>query len=87
MVCEGQSLYDSHALVAEDMKAEIRSQIAQGRSDQEIKTFLIERYGDHVLMKTPVNARTGLLWIFPLLVLLIGLWFVRKLLRRKFTRP
>jgi cytochrome c-type biogenesis protein CcmH len=86
VVCEGQSLYDSHALVAQDMKQEIYRQIGEGKTDDEIKAFLVERYGDHILMSTPFNQRTGLLWLFPLFIGLFGGWISVKRVFRSFHR-
>ncbi len=71
LVCRNETLADSPADVAEDLRRQIRDQMKAGKSDQEIIAFLHERYGDFVLYKPPVKSTTYLLWFGPF-VLLIG---------------
>src|SRR3954464_617689 len=71
LVCQNETLADSRADLAEDLRKEIREQMKQGKSDQEIIAFLTQRYGDFVLYNPPVKATTYLLWFGPF-VLLIG---------------
>src|SRR6266581_5213525 len=71
LVCQNETLADSHADLAEDLRKEIREQMKAGKSDQEIIAFLTQRYGDFVLYKPPVKSTTYLLWFGPF-VLLIG---------------
>jgi cytochrome c-type biogenesis protein CcmH len=73
LVCQNQSLADSQAPLAEDLRHEVRGLIAQGHSDAEVKQYLVARYGDFVLYKPPLEARTVLLWAGPLLFVLLGL--------------
>jgi cytochrome c-type biogenesis protein CcmH len=82
LVCQGQSIADSNADLAGDLKREVRRMILDGRSDAEITEFMVARYGDFVLFKPPVKGSTYLLWFGPFLLLLVGLvvWFA--LLRR-----
>jgi cytochrome c-type biogenesis protein CcmH len=72
LVCQNESLADSNAPLAVDLKNEIRARMAAGDSDQEIRSFLVERYGDFVSYRPPVNARTLLLWLGPLLLAVGG---------------
>ena len=72
-MCQNQSLADSNAELAVDLRRQIREQIAQGRSDGEIVDFMVQRYGDFVLYRPPMKATTLLLWFGPLLLLLIGI--------------
>lgn len=72
MVCQGQSIDDSDAPLAAELRQLVREQIAAGRSDAEIKTYLHDRYGDFILMQPPVQPDTWLLWFAPLLVLGAG---------------
>lgn len=81
MVCQGESIADSPADVAADLRREVRSRIAAGDSEAEIRGELVSRFGDSILMVPPLNAMTGLLWAGPLLVL--GL--ASLLLKRYFT--
>ena len=72
LVCQNESLASSHAELAEDLRREVREQMAQGKNDQEIIDYLVARYGDFVLYKPPVKSYTVLLWFGPFALLLIG---------------
>ena len=72
LVCQNQTIADSNADLAVDLRRIVRDQILQGRSDNEIKAYLVSRYGDFVLYKPPMQANTLLLWIGPFALLLIG---------------
>jgi len=80
--CQNQSLADSHAQIALDLRREVLQLMQQGRSDAEIKRFLVDRYGEFVLYRPQVEARTWLLWFGPLLLLgagaLLVVWVVRR---------
>ncbi|MGM9516780.1 cytochrome c-type biogenesis protein [Roseateles sp. DB2] len=87
LVCQNQTIADSHAGLAVDLRREIRSLLAQGRSETEVLQFMTERYGDFVLYRPPVDARTWLLWFGPLALLAVaagGLWLH---LRGRARRP
>lgn len=71
-VCQNQSLADSDAPLAQDLRNEIHTMMQQGDSDEDIKRFLVDRYGDFVLYRPPVRGNTLLLWIAPLLLLTTG---------------
>ena len=72
LVCQGESLYDSHSDFAKDMRAKILGLMEQGMSDDEIRDFLVERYGDFILFRPPLNSTTVLLWFGPVFLLLAG---------------
>src|SRR6266852_243952 len=72
LVCQNETLADSHADLAEDLRKEIREQMKAGKSDQEIIGFLTQRYGNFVLYKPPVQPSTYLLWFGPFALLLGG---------------
>ena len=72
LVCQNQSIADSHADLAVDLRLQIREQIAAGRSDDEIKTYMSDRYGDFVLYRPPLKGATLLLWFGPALLLIAG---------------
>lgn len=72
LVCQNESLASSHAELAEDLRREVREQMAQGKSDQEIIDYLVARYGDFVLYDPPMKRYTLLLWFGPFALLLIG---------------
>lgn len=83
LVCQNESLASSHAELAEDLRREVREQMAQGKSDQEIKDYLVARYGDFVLYKPPVKSYTVLLWFGPFALLLIGAGVLVYQLRKR----
>jgi cytochrome c-type biogenesis protein CcmH len=87
VVCQNQSLADSHAPLALDMKAELRRQLAAGRSDDEVVAHLVDRYGDFVRYRPPLRAATALLWAGPALLLAGGLWLLRRTLRQRAAAP
>jgi cytochrome c-type biogenesis protein CcmH len=82
LVCQNQSLAESDADLAKDLKKEVRSLITQGKNDEEIKTYLKTRYGDFILYKPPMQANTWVLWLGPFAALgvgaIVGIIFLRK---------
>ena len=72
LVCQNETLADSRADLAEDLRRQIREQMKAGKSDQEILAFLTQRYGDFVLYKPPVKSTTYLLWFGPFVLLFAG---------------
>lgn len=88
LVCQNQTLADSNAPLAEDLRREVRDMIARNKSDQEIMEFLVQRYGDFVLYRPPWKTTTILLWLGPFLLLGIGtVTLVVVLRRRRRSRP
>ena len=83
VMCQNQSLADSNAQIAVDLRHEILELMRKGRSDQEIRDFLVARYGEFVLYRPEVNARTSLLWLGPLLFALVGGIAIWRLARRR----
>ncbi|QUM71567.1 cytochrome c-type biogenesis protein [Sphingopyxis granuli] len=82
LVCQGQSIADSDAPLAGDMRHEVRSKIAAGESPDAIRTWLIARYGNWVSYDPPFDAATALLWLGPLLFLALGGWLAFGRFRR-----
>ena len=72
LVCQNQNLADSDAPLAQDLRKEIHDMLMAGQGDEEIKTFMVERYGDFVLYRPPVQGNTLLLWAMPALFLFVG---------------
>jgi cytochrome c-type biogenesis protein CcmH len=70
LVCQNQSLADSNADLAVDLRKQVREMIVAGKSDAEIRQYMVERYGDFVLYKPPLKATTALLWAGPFLLLI-----------------
>jgi cytochrome c-type biogenesis protein CcmH len=83
LVCQNQSLADSHADLAVDLKNQVREKLKQGASEQDVISFMTERYGDFVLYRPPVKATTLLLWFGPGLLLVAGLIALFVRLRRR----
>jgi cytochrome c-type biogenesis protein CcmH len=81
--CQNQTLADSPAGLAEDLRREIRVQMRAGKSDEEIVTFLTARYGDFILYRPRVTPATYLLWFGPFLVLLLGLFVLFRYIRQR----
>ena len=83
LVCQNQSLADSDADLARDLRDEVYQIIQSGKSDEEAVKFLVDRYGDFVLYRPPVNITTLLLWTGPFLLLASGLLFIRLRTRNR----
>jgi cytochrome c-type biogenesis protein CcmH len=81
LVCQNESLAGSRAELAMDLRREVRNLIKAGKSDAEIKEFLVSRYGDFVLYKPPVKPVTWLLWFGPLLLLLGAIYLLLRIIR------
>jgi len=82
LVCQNESLAGSRADLAMDLRREVRTLIKSGKSDAEIKEYLVSRYGDFVLYRPPVKPTTWLLWFGPLLLLLGAIWMLVGIIRR-----
>ena len=86
LVCQNQTVEDSSAPVARDMKDQVRAQLAAGKSEAEVKVYMTERFGDFVLYKPPLKAATIVLWAGPFIALAVaGLLLVRRLRRTSTT--
>jgi len=83
LVCQNESLAGSRSDLANDLRREIRTLIKEGKSDDQIRNFMVERYGDFVLYRPPVKPITWLLWIGPFIILLIGIAVLFTYLRRR----
>jgi len=84
LVCQNQTLADSNAPLAEDLRSQIRERMREGNSDAQVVDYLVARYGDFVLYRPPLKATTILLWFGPLLLLAAGFaMLLRRLLRRR----
>ena len=83
VMCQNQSLADSNAQIAHDLRREVLDLMNQGKSDEEIKRFLVDRYGEFVLYKPDVAGNTWLLWFGPALLLLAGAAIVFRIVRKR----
>ena len=86
LVCQNQSIADSHAELADDLRREIRGMIQAGKSDKEIIDFMVARYGDFVLYRPPLKATTVILWAGPLVLMVLGLIALIRCLRQRNQR-
>jgi cytochrome c-type biogenesis protein CcmH len=83
LVCQNQTLADSNAPLAVDLRNQIREQLTAGASERDVVDFMVARYGDFVLYRPPFKATTVALWVGPFVFLLVGAWFLRRFLRRR----
>jgi len=88
LVCQNQTLAESNAPLAVDLRNQVRSQLAAGKSEKEVVDFMVARYGDFVLYRPPLKAKTVALWAGPFVFLLAGFaWLARVLRRRRAPAP
>ena len=87
LVCQNQSLAESSAELAGDLRKQVREQVAAGRSDDEVIAFLVQRYGDFVRYEPPFKATTALLWIGPFALLIAAAGLLVVTLRRRRSAP
>jgi cytochrome c-type biogenesis protein CcmH len=83
LVCQGQSIADSDAELAGDMRALVRQRIAAGETPEQVRSWLIRRYGNWVSYRPPVEPVTWPLWLAPVVLLFTGAWLIRKRLIRR----
>lgn len=86
LVCQGQSIADSDADMASDMRALVRERIRDGQSAEEVKAWLIQRYGEYVTYDPPMSALTAPLWLAPLLLVALGIVLARGTFRKRRRR-
>ncbi|WP_370263491.1 cytochrome c-type biogenesis protein CcmH [Limnobacter sp.] len=81
LVCQNQSLADSHASLAVDLKEKIAEQIREGKTNAEIKSYMQDRYGEFVIYKPAYSPENAVLWLGPFLVLVFAVWLARRSMR------
>lgn len=86
LVCQNQSIAESNADLARDLRHEIHEMLLQGKSEQQIIDFMVARYGDYVLYRPPFKPLTWLLWLGPAIGFFIALWYAIVLIRRQAAR-
>jgi len=87
LVCQNQTIADSHAELAIDLKNQVREKLAQGQSDQDIIDYMVQRYGDFVVYRPPLKGTTLLLWFGPILLIVCGMGVLAWRLRRRNESP
>jgi len=83
LVCQNQNLADSDAPLAHDLRREVHKMLQSGQSNEQIKQFLVDRYGDFVLYRPPLQKNTYLLWLAPLILFLGGALVVRSSIKKR----
>ena len=83
LVCQNQTIADSNATLAQDLRREVREMMVAGKTDEEIRTFMIERYGDFVLYRPRMTMGNFLLWAAPVLLLLLGTFVGLRIIRKQ----
>ncbi|MEA3194910.1 MAG: cytochrome c-type biosis protein CcmH [Betaproteobacteria bacterium] len=87
LVCQNQTLADSSAPLAVDLRNQVREQLKSGKSERDVVDFLVARYGDFVLYRPPLKASTVLLWAGPFILLAFGLFLLFLRIKRKVRAP
>jgi cytochrome c-type biogenesis protein CcmH len=87
LVCQNQTIADSHADLAVDLRQQVREMLQKGMTDQQIAEYMTDRYGDFVLYRPPFKSTTMLLWIGPGVMLVLGLLMLVLMLRRRSRMP
>jgi cytochrome c-type biogenesis protein CcmH len=85
--CQNQSIKDSNAFLAGDLRREIRRMLSEGKTDDEIYDFLVTRYGEFALYRPRMSGKTLILWIAPIGLLLVGGFVLVNILRRRMAMP
>jgi cytochrome c-type biogenesis protein CcmH len=83
LVCQNQNLADSNAELAVDLRRKTYEMVSQDKSEKEIADYMVQRYGDFVLYRPPLNSNTLLLWVGPFIILLIGVGLLIRTIRRR----
>ena len=83
LVCQGQSIADSDAEMAGDMRALVRERVAKGEKPEAIRKWLVQRYGDYVTYDPPLSWITAPLWLTPVALLVVGFFLARRMFRRR----
>lgn len=83
LVCQNQTLADSNAPLAIDLRNQIREQLGAGKSERDVIDFMVARYGDFVLYRPPFKASTAALWLGPFVLLALGAWLLLRRVRRR----
>lgn len=83
LVCANETIAESNSQLALDLRREVAEQVKAGRTDDEVISFMVERYGDYVLFKPPFKAKTWLLWLGPAAFILLALWAMVRIVRSR----
>ena len=87
LVCQNQTIADSNAALAQDLRNQIREQLKAGKSERDVIDFMVARYGDFVLYRPPFKATTVALWTGPFVLLALGAWLLFRRVKKKTPAP
>ncbi|MGD2118028.1 MAG: cytochrome c-type biogenesis protein CcmH [Chromatiales bacterium] len=87
LVCQNQNIADSNAELAQDLKRKTYEMVISGKSKQEVADYMTERYGDFVLYRPPLTSTTFFLWLGPFLILVVGLFFLMRVILSRRKQP
>ena len=82
VVCQSQSIDDSDSLLARDLRVLIKDKLKEGKNEKEIIDFLVERYGEFILLKPRFNTNTYFLWLAPIIIILSGLFLIKGIFKK-----
>ena len=82
VVCQSQSIDDSDSILARDLRKLIKQKLEEGQSEKEITNYLVERYGEFILLKPKFNSNTYFLWLAPILIIMLGFFLIKGIFRR-----
>ena len=82
VVCQSQSIDDSDSLLARDLRVLIKEKLKEGKNEKEITDYLVERYGEFILLKPRFNSNTYFLWLSPLIIIIFGLFWIKGIFKR-----
>ena len=82
VVCQSQSIDDSDSLLARDLRVLIKEKLKEGKNEKEITDYLVERYGEFILLKPRFNSKTYFLWLAPIIILLFGLFLIKGIFKK-----
>jgi len=82
VVCQSQSIDDSDSLLARDLRVLIKKKLEEGQNKKEITDYLVERYGEFILLKPRFNAKTYFLWLAPIIIILSGLFLIKSIFKK-----
>ncbi len=83
IICQGQSISESNSDFAQTIKSVVRDKINQGKNEQEIYNFLVEKYGEWIIYKPPFNLHNSLLWVLPYLLFVLGGFFIFFIVKKR----
>ena len=82
VVCQSQSIDDSDSILARDLRKLIKDKLEEGQSEKEITNYLVERYGEFILLKPKFNPNTYILWLTPIIIILFGIFLIKGIFRK-----